>query len=224
MTKRLGLAGLLFLAAAGLFAASQSSRQISGEFWTTLQPLLAEIERPPVDQKLVTDLFELARQVFSAMIYGYKFTYTPSDSARRVKEAFDIKLLGEIPFGDPDLRVIDTRVSEPDLRFYVRLRYFPKDFELNRQDNWNKINLPTAGGTGQALAETKLESSLQALQQAVKEAARNYLRPRDYNKPKAIRGEVLLRKVPQFQIVAGYWVCKAEFLIRIVEVESYLAF
>ena len=100
-------------------------------------------------------------------------------------------------------------------------RYYLPSFEASRRQAWGSSDLDQAAGTGKAKAVDRLESRLDALRQALKEAVRALLRPKLYNRPQEIRGEALLREVPRYSLQAGQYVCNAKFQMRIVNVREY---
>jgi hypothetical protein len=56
---------------------------------------------------------------------------------------------------------------------------------------------------------------------AVKEALRVHLRPRIYNKPKEVKGKVVLTEVPYIIIDSGEYAAKASVRIDIDEIVPY---
>ncbi len=103
----------------------------------------------------------------------------------------------------------------------VLFRYYMPPFEASRRQAWVSGDLDQSAGVGKANAVDRLESRLDALRQALKEAVRNLLRPRYYNRPQEIKGEALLREAPRYYLQAGQYVCSARFQIRILNVREY---
>ena len=73
---------------------------LAGEFWVELSPFVeTEEEYPLPEDKAYRRLLEEASFVFSGMIYGFDFTYTPFDKSRKVDEIFYSRTGGGYPLG-----------------------------------------------------------------------------------------------------------------------------
>ena len=82
--------------------------------WIELQPL-ARLEPDQPEKPIKTaeqELLEEGRVLFSAMIYGWTFTYIPGDLARQVKESFTLTPVAEIPWGSARLVVRETEKDD----------------------------------------------------------------------------------------------------------------
>ena len=112
------------------------------------------------------------------------------------------------------------KVTDENIRT-VLFRYRMADFEAERRQSWGSFNLEQAAGTGYAPVVDRLESRIDALKQASKEALRNLLRPKVYNKPAEIQGEILLRQVPLYSLDAGRYRCVASFQVRVLSIRDY---
>jgi hypothetical protein len=200
---------------------------LQGELWMPFQAVVpGELEKRVPEQKKLDDLLEEMQTVFSGMVYGWSFLYRPVDPDRKVEEFLDVKPLGRIvgTTGDPKTAralAVSTRLDEENGVLTVLFRYYLPPFEAARRQAWGSSDLDQAAGVGKAKAVDRLESRLDALRQAVKEAVRNLLRPRYYNRPQEIRGEALLREVPRYYIESGQYVCSARFQLRILNVREY---
>jgi len=224
------LAALVVVMSAPSFASAQAEFTdtiLQGELWMPFQALApGELEKRVPDQQKLDALLEEMQTVFSGMIYGWSFTYRPVDKERNVTEALDVVPLGRIRGSTGDAATaravaISTRVDEQTGVLTVLFRYYMAPFEASRRRAWASSNLDQAAGVGKAKVVDRLESRLDALHQAVKEAVRNLLRPRLYNRPQEIRGEALLREVPRYSLQAGQYVCSARFQMRIIAVKEY---
>ena len=183
---------------------------------------MAGVEYPQTDEDAARLVLEEARYIFSGMIYGFSFRYTPSDNGRRVEEVFELKPLHEIPWGDENLRLVRTTV---DREFYrAELRYELEDFQRGRIAFWESNTIPTAAGTGVGDLFIGREGKYEAIRQGIKEAVRNYLRPRSFNKPREITGEIILTGVPYIIIDAGGYHAKVRIKLRITDVLPYSAY
>jgi hypothetical protein len=192
--------------------------------WTELEPLTAfeNDEFPLPEEESIRRILEQARVIISAMIYGYTFSYTPYDKQRAITEYFHLEPLSEITWGDPHLKVIESKVSGK--RLYITVSYTCMDFQMSRLAAWQSLAIPAACGRGtgdyfKGYAEMKT-----SLENAMKEAVRDYMRKRTFNKPKEINGELLLLDMPATIIRAGEYITTAKIKLIIKEVIPYKVF
>jgi len=221
--KGLVLFGALVSVAVPCLAQEEfDSSVLQGELWLPLDPIApGELEtRTPDNDKLDALLAEM-RTVFSGMIYGWSFTYKPSDKARNAKEVLDVKPIFEIQQGSRRVEVAQTRFDTKNSVLTVLFRYRMADFEAGRRKSWSGFNLDQCSGTGFSPVVDRYESRVEALRQALKEAVRNLLRPKYGNKPQEIKGEALLRQVPLYSIDAGRYRCTGYFQVRVLSVREY---
>jgi len=192
--------------------------------WCELEPLLTfEGEEFPLSEKgAIKRVLEEARIVFSAMIYGYSFTYTPYDKQRGVSEYFHLEPLAEIQWGDPHLEVIKSEVNEK--RLYITVHYVCMDFQTARIQIWQSLAVPAAYGRGTGDYFKGYKEKITALENAIKEAVRDYMRKRTFNKPREITGEVLLVDTPDTIIHSGEYVTTVKVKLNIKEVIPYKVF
>jgi hypothetical protein len=214
---------LLLLCPAGLPAASYD--QLELEVWCELEPMIQESDDYPLSTEAARKrVLEEARALLSAMIYGVQFSYTPSDALRRQAEQFRLTPVAELAWGDPRLRVAEAEVR--DARLYARVRYDLQDFQSARRRAWQSNAVPTAGGTGHAslFASAAPEGKRRSLEEAFKEAIRNHLRPVLFNKPREVRGELLLWQPPRVVVEAGEYLTAAVIKLRVQEIRAYSFF
>ena len=172
--------------------------------WYDLEPLILEDEEyPETTESIHRKLLEEARVLFSAMIYGYSFTYSPSDNKRGVEEVFILSLNAEIQWGDPNLKVISSEIR--DNRLYCKIIYSLTDAQNLRRISWNSNMIPTASGEGEADYFQGYVSKMESIKTAIREAIRTYVRLRVFNKPKKIAGEILLLEEPYTIIQSGQY-------------------
>lgn len=163
-----------------------------------------DFERKPGDdyeRQVVEVLFEEARWIFSAMIYGLQIRYTPSDIKRSVDRFYEAELLAEIVSGDPRLEVYDTFLEDNQVHLFIR--YNPDSYQKRRMEYWNSgvFESASAYGTYPLFSEN---SRILAIKDAIRIALENQLKPDEYNKPSLIEAEVLLRNSPLISINAGH--------------------
>lgn len=220
MPRRLALA-LLLLVPRLLPAAVP----LEMEVWCELEPMIQEGEDFPLSpQAARQQVLDEARGLLSAMIYGASFTYVPADAQRKTAEEFRLAPLAEVAWGDRRLRI-----TEADLRgdrLYARVRYELADFQDARRRAWESNLIPTSSGLGRTSLFTASppEGKRRSLQEALKDAVRNHLRPVLFNKPREVRGELLLWEPPRTLIDAGDYLTTLTVKLRVTEVRPYSLF
>jgi len=193
------------------------------QFWADLEPLEDTDQFSPASrEKVLEHLFDEFRFVFSGMLYGYSFFYTPGDNQRGVEEQFELTPLSEIPKGDPSLRILETRIEKA--RLLVRASYALKGFQQSLRNGWESSALPFAGGIGEASLYRGVEERRKAIEAGIKEAIRNYLRERVFNKPKEVRGELVLWSAPRIIVDSGAYKATVRIKLRVEEIVPYSVF
>ncbi len=193
------------------------------EFWYELEPLVKfDNEYPIKEDTAEKRLLELARYVFSGMIYGFTFSYTPADSARKITEEFSLEPLALISWGDPNLEVMDTRVEER--RLYARIQYAPRDFQQAWLAGWDSNGIPAAAGEGRSSFIRDRLDKVPVIEEAVKQAVREYVRKRVFDKPREITGSVILRKAPVIHSMSGEYMARVDVKLKIDEIRPYRLF
>ena len=178
-----------------------------------------ETHYPLTEEEAYQLVFEEARLVFSGMIYGYRFTYTPFDKTRGVEEYFALSPLAEISWGDKNLRLVYKEVS--DNRLWARFVYELEKFQEARIESWQTLSIPYDMGSGEGKIILGMKEKDTAREMAVKEAIRNHLRPKILNKPREITGEVLLLEGPSTVLRAGTYSTTVKVKIDIKEIIPY---
>lgn len=167
-------------------------------------------------------LLEQARTVLSGMIYGYRFAYTPSDRARGIADRFELTPLGEIVWGDPRLSV--AWVQRQEQRLAARIAYDMADFQAARRRAWGTNTLPTASGRGDYSLLAGAGARQAALSAAIEQAIRDHARGRMDNKPRELRGDVVIWEPPYTIVGPGTYVTTVKVKLRIDEVLPYRVF
>lgn len=165
---------------------------------------------------------EEARLVLSGMIYGFDLRYTPSDRARNVAEELVIEPRARIPAGDQALKVLQVRTSGN--KYFVHIRYDLAEHQQRRMQAWDSNTLSSAGGRGTAPLQQGYRGKFESFNQAIKNALREYLRPRYKNKPSRIQAAVALKEPPYTVIDAGGYHSKVRIKIDVREVRPYSAY
>ena len=170
--------------------------------WVELEPVFRiEPEYPIPLEKAGQWVLEEARTLLSGMVYGWTFSWTPSDAARKVADRFDLVPVAEIPWGSDRLVVRQTRVEEA--RLFAQVFYTMNPAEQLRRESWAGAVVDAATGIGEAPAMKGRQAKAEALANAIKDAVRNQLHTRILNKPRQISGAVVLWDDPQVCVASG---------------------
>jgi len=198
---------------------------LRAEFWAESEPVPSRpaAETGPIAPDDVAEaLLSEARQVFSAMIWGFEFIYVPYDKARAVPEELNLSPLGAIPWGDPRLTLAETRSSGTQLRAY--LEYRPDAHGISRRKAWETSPYESAQGQGAAPLSEGPEARFKAMDEAAKEALRALLRPVVKNKPREIRGMFAYAAAPRLVVSGGKYVAILRIRVHVTEVRAYSAY
>ncbi len=205
-------------------ASEQDARIFRAPVWVFLEPVPGDIETGQTNIALPPreELHTLARFVMGGMVYGWKFSYTPSDRARNVAEYFELIPVAEIAAGDPRLRLEPLRPEYPRLSAWAEFR---ADRTLERWNSrWQSVLYKTVQGVGRGERAAETSGIKDAYTQAVLNAVREYARTIEKNKPKEINGEVLLRGEPRLHAEQGWFVANLRLYLDIKEIISYQVF
>ncbi len=192
--------------------------------WYNLEPMVYPkgSEYPIPKEKAIKSLLKEARIILSGMVYGYTFTYTPPDSARKIKEYFQLKPIAEIKWGDKNLTIVSTRVERK--RLYTKLAYTLTEYQKLRLTGWASSKIVQSSGIGKGNLFKGQSERITSFKNAIKEAIRNYLRPRILNKPREITGEVIIRESPYLIVREGNYITNVKIKLRIKEIVPYRIF
>ncbi len=192
--------------------------------WCELDPWVrvGADEYPLTEEIASRRILEEARTLFSAMVYGYTFVFTPSDASRKVSEVFELTPVAEIPWGVREIRVIETTTE--GARFYARLSLALPEAEARRRSAWSSAGSVLCTGNGEASLFGGYTAKMEALKNAIKNAIRSDLSPRILNKPREVRGEVVLWEDPLTGIGSGQYKTTAKVRLRVTEIVPYRIF
>jgi hypothetical protein len=217
------IASLFFLVAA-FAACAQDAERLFVRPWVELEPLVRiEPDTYPLSLDVARQkVLEEARTLFSAMIYGWRFTYVPGDVARRVQESFTLSAVAEIPWGNPRMEVIETEAV--DQKLWARMSFSPNDEQARRRVAWGSNTATLSTGQGKASLMKGPAAKADALRDAVRDAIRRGLDARTLNKPREITGEVVLWEDPQTLVHAGVYATTAKVKFIVDELVPYRIF
>jgi len=191
--------------------------------WSELEPMIATGEvYPPPREEIHRQILKEAQELLSAMIYGLEFSYTPSDSLRDIPESFQLKPIARLKWGDSHLKI--ACLEERNKKLFAKLYYVMQDFQVARRQAWSSNTIPVAAGSGESSLLKGPQEKWRSVQEAIKNAIRNHLRPVLFNKPRQVTGEVLIWEAPQTIIKAGNYLTRVTVKLLINKVQSYRIF
>lgn len=191
------------------------------EIWSLLEPEPGrEIESSDVFyDHAVNELKKLAPFILEGMIFGWDFSYTPSDNLRNVEEYFEFTPKSPFQKGDSRLSFKNPRIENE--RFYVWLEYVRSPVMLSQRKAWDSVLYPKISGTGRGRIAEGTDGIIKAYEQALKQAVRSYAQGIEKNKPKEIRGSVLLIKTPRLYIDSGFYTADLDFFLQVGKIIPY---
>lgn len=163
-----------------------------------------------------------APYIIEGMVYGWNFTYTPSDILRGVKEFFEIEPV------QPDKSYLrGITYKEPwigDNRLNCWIEFSRTEEMVKVYNMWASINHPVVNGRGAGKISSGFDGITDAVTNAVKDAVRTYFRGNIRNKPKEISGKVLIRGEPSFGIRSGEYVIQLDFFLETDRIIQYTVY
>jgi len=203
---------------------------IRGEVYVDLEPIYAGHidEEYPLDKSAAgRRALEESALFYSAMIFGWTFSYVPGERARRINENIDLDLIDSIQFGDPALYVTDTFTE--NMRLKVWTDYHLSESHQRRISVWRTGTIRNAQATGYSPSYLEeypgwLEVKKMALEDAARAALRAMLRGSERNRPREVTGFISLASFPRFYIDAGRWAASARFRVQVTEVIPFAAY
>jgi hypothetical protein len=210
------------LETAPLEAAPLHNEIISLHLWQESEPIIWTLEEPRATEETYRELLQEACDILSGMLYGYDFYYVPYDKSRNITEEFKLTPLARVQWGDPNLKIAAT--ERRGNRIYVKLNYYLESFQEARRAAWSSNTFPIVSGSGRGNFFAGTTAKSESLQQAIKEAIRNHLRPRIFNKPRELSGQLLIWQEPRTVIQEGSYVTRVTIKLRVGEITPYRIF
>lgn len=194
------------------------------EFWTELPSLpVFEVDPKPFDgAEASKTLLSEAAFVYAGMIRGFSVRYVPLDRARGIDESMEVEPVLADSIRLEDLARGEYRVVKNVFRAYVEYR--PNALERGLYASWRSISFPVSEGQGTASTSGGPEYRIKAIQEAIKDAVREYARMRAPNKPRLVRAVACLEKPPAVYLRAGSYSARARIRLKVVEILPYAAY
>lgn len=210
-----------FLISFQLFSQTPSIKtNIRVALWSQIDayPELEYKEETPYSYP-INELKELAPFIFSGMIYGWKFIYTPSDKQRKVDEYFEL-----IPIQEINEITNPITYKEPwiqDNKLYSWCECSRTKDQYQNYLLWSSIQNPVINGIGKGDIKKGFLGIKEATINSVKNAIREHYRKLIKNKPKEIQGSVLIREIPTIGIDAGQYIINLDFFLEYGKIREY---
>lgn len=168
----------------------------------------------------VSQLKKTAPFLICGMVYGWDFIYVPYDKARGVEEYFEIT---EKQSFEPFEYLIQYKnpVVEGNEKISCWCEYRRDDFQIHNYYLWNSIQHPVIKGRGYGNVSDGFEGFTDAAKDALKNAVREHYRKIEKNKPKEIRGSVLIKDAPLSSVVSGRYVINLDFFLEYGKIIQY---
>lgn len=210
---------LLSLVAVSVFTLTAKDNFITGVFINPVDryfdmDMEANNDSYPVEEIFVEDIIETV----SGMIYGWEFSYTPSDYKRQIDEVFILEPIAKIKKGDPQMSFRDNWVKNHIM--YQNLVYRLNEHQKKRIKSWKTTLNPTSVGEGYESIFTERGKSI-SLKEAIKDSIKLEFQSRGDNKPRLITGRILLNDVPRQFISSGSYTTKVKTIIIYREIKKY---
>ncbi|MDR0452619.1 MAG: hypothetical protein LBH15_06205 [Treponema sp.] len=243
-----GLSVALFLC---LSPAPPAQEVLRGEVLIDLEPIFTAAEGVPyphpIDMNTARNwALEEAALFFSAMIYGWSFSYEPGERARGIAGGFALESRGAVRFGDPGFFATDAEIRDGRLSLWADYRLTGP--QKNRVRAWRAGLVRNLQATGYAALGEEAESGSAApaageaaeaaegrpadwiaskraaLEDAAETGIRALLRGRERNRPREARGFIALEEFPRYFMSGGRWAVSARFRVEVSEIIPFAAY
>lgn len=181
------------------------------------------------DAEAAASILEEARWTFAGMIWGFDYSYTPSDRARAVEECFDIRPRFPEAIAAMRLHAASARLAGSTL--LVTVEFYPEAPARAELASWKTVSAAAQGrGSAPMLAAMaagsmgQVEARREATTVAIHEALRAYLRTVTHNKPREVLGSFAFYAPPRIFVRDGNWVASVRLYTRVDQILSYGAY
>jgi hypothetical protein len=196
---------------------------LRAEFWTDLDGIPKEGEEYPLsDATAARRVLDEAAFVFSGMLDGFDFEWTPANKGRQVEEAFALTTQGSVEWGDPRLRPGEAKRDPSRMSAWIEFRPDETDlrvFETSRASTWK-----TSQGDAGVDRMRGFPGRREAYVAAVKAGVEALLRSTEPNRPRSVKGRAVFAAPPVIAIVDGEYRVQARLRIEITELRRWSIF
>lgn len=227
VTKTFALITLLILFAPQLFAREVPSiiEHIRFPLWASLDAYPGSEEAADVSAGVfdypIKSMKQVAPFLIQGMVYGWEFSYTPSDKTRGVQEYFEISPRQAL---EPTDKITYSSPWIENNKFNAWIDYTRTETQIQNYYLWSSIQNKTISGRGYGSIAKGFEGIQDAIADCIKNAVHNHYQKIIKNKPKEITGAVLVRELPLLGIDAGRYMINLEFYIEEGRVIEYTQF
>jgi len=234
MTRRLLFFCLFFSLFSSVFAQGTESGQYANVIRGSVSVDLENIYAGFVDEEYPLSpatagkrALEETSLFFSAMVYGWSFSYEVGERARKIEENMELTPLGSVQFGDPALVVTESEVK--DMQLIIWADYHLSEPLQKRMQVWRTGMIRNAQAIGYAPHSFEkypgwIAVKQLALEDSARAALRAALRGSERNRPKHVNGFISLAAFPRYFIDAGRWAAAARFRVQITEIIPFAAY
>lgn len=156
------------------------------------------------------------------MLYGWNFTYTPSDKLRGVPEFMEFSDVQSKESFAGDIHYKGLLVREG--KVYSWLEFKKTETMIQNYFLWSSIVNEKIHGLGYGKIEDGFQGIEDAVRDAIKNAVRAHFRTKIKNKPKEITGRVLLLAEPLIGISSGRYKVQLDFFLETDRITPYTQF
>jgi hypothetical protein len=211
---------LCLFAARGAGAQDSVRELLRGEFWADLEPVAGVGDEWPVSPETArARVLDEAAWVFGGMIWGFEFSYVPYDKARGIAERFEVESLGGLK---PEALILAPGArakSADEYRSFVEYR--PSAALSALMAGYAREPWSSCQGLGKADMILGVKGRRAAYEDGLRAALRSYLQSVLPNKPRLVRGRVVLERPPSFAIVNGYYTAHLRARAMVIESIPY---
>lgn len=168
------------------------------------------------------EIHNLTPFLMNAFVYGWHFTYVPSDKLRGVEEYFEVEPVMDFSMDKGRIKYESSWFEEEKVHTWVSYERTPQQIIYWKQ--WQNIKNPRILGTGTGRLSKGFEGIREAADNALKDAVREHFRKILRNKPKEISGTVLLNKMPAMFIDSGHYKLELDFFLETDRIIEYSQF
>ena len=184
--------------------------------WTELDayPELAEAQNTEagIFDYSTKRIKDVAPFLINGMVYGWNFTYTPSDKMRAIDEYFEISPINQINTEENPITYKNPWIQ--DNLVHIWTEYARTKNQIHSFKAWKTTTTQKTQGIGTASVKLGFEGITAATKNAIRDGIRNFYRPIIKNKPKEISGRIIISKEPKIGITQGQYSVKLDFFLE----------
>lgn len=165
---------------------------------------------------------EVAPYIINGMVYGWEFYYVPYDKTRGVEEYLEVNEIVPVEYISSNIKYSSPWFQDGRLNCWCD--FYKDESQIREYYRWSSINNPVISGKGYGNLIEGFNGIKAAADDALKNAIRSYYRSVIKNKPKSIRGKVLIKNSPIIGIDAGRYVFNLDFFLECGKITEYKVF